>query len=107
MKLMNFSNKLLLLTTLLYASDISCGPKMLSKRNREESTYVIPSAKKHCSGVESESEDGCVSIDSDGVVTIKREKYPKFSGKQNVVVRPRIVSELMFDERRGLPYQFC
>ena len=108
MKLMNFRNKVLLLTALLSVSNAHCGPGMLSKIStpimRAGYSATLHSSRRYCSGVKSKSQ--YVFIDSDGVITIKQEKYPKISAKQNVVVRPRIVSELMFTEHSGMPYHF-
>ncbi|MDP3935848.1 MAG: trypsin-like peptidase domain-containing protein [Alphaproteobacteria bacterium] len=45
-----------------------------------------------------------VSASSEGIVTIKQEKYPKYSGVQHLRLNPKIISELRIDKGNGMPY---
>lgn len=45
-----------------------------------------------------------VTATSSGVVTIKQDRYPKYSGVQHLGLNPKIMSELRIDKSNGMPY---
>lgn len=45
-----------------------------------------------------------ITVSPEGVVTIKQEKYPKYSSVQHLRLNPKIISELRIDKGNGMPY---